>query len=63
MQNGSIFLPRGIRHGYTIRNADPVQLLVISAPVRKGRRGGWGGFVANLENGQGELVRKPVRPG
>jgi quercetin dioxygenase-like cupin family protein len=58
-RGGFIFLPHGISHGYTIRSADPVRLLVISAPVRDGQRGGWGGFVAELENGQGELVCKP----
>ncbi len=58
-RGGFIFLPRGLPHGYTIRSADPVRLLVISSPVRGGQRGGWGGFVSDLENGQGELVRKP----
>ena len=62
-QGGFIFLPHGVSHGYAIRSADPVRLLVISSPVRAGQRGGWGGFVADMENGQGELVRKPGHGG
>jgi quercetin dioxygenase-like cupin family protein len=58
-QGGSIFLPRGIEHGYTIRSREPVRLLVITAPVREGISGGWGGFVADMELGQGELIAKP----
>ena len=54
-----IFLPRGIKHGYTIRSDDPVRLLVVTAPVREGSKGGWGGYVADLESGQGELISKP----
>jgi quercetin dioxygenase-like cupin family protein len=53
-KGGFIFLPRGIEHGYTIRSQDPVRLLVITAPVRDGATGGWGGFVSDLESGQGE---------
>jgi quercetin dioxygenase-like cupin family protein len=58
-QGGSIFLPRGIEHGYTIRSREPVRLLVITAPVREGISGGWGGFVADMELSQGELIAKP----
>lgn len=58
-QGGSIFLPRGIEHGYTIRSTEPVRLLVVTAPVRQGISGGWGGFVADMELGQGELMAKP----
>jgi len=58
-QGGFIFLPRGIEHSYTIRNEDPVRLIVITAPVREGTSGGWGGFVADMESGQGELITKP----
>ena len=54
-----IFLPHGVEHGYTIRSEDPVQLLVVTAPVRKGANGGWGGFVSDMELGQGELIAKP----
>jgi quercetin dioxygenase-like cupin family protein len=46
---GFIFLPRGIKHGYTISNDLPVRLLVITSPVRESPAGGWGGFVADME--------------
>lgn len=60
LENGRfIFLPRGIKRGYTIDNDQPVRFLVITALVRDGQSGGWGGFVADMENGQGELVGKP----
>jgi quercetin dioxygenase-like cupin family protein len=58
-KGGFVFLPRGIKHGYTINSDQPVRLLVITAPVRDGQSGGWGGFVADMENGQGELVGRP----
>jgi quercetin dioxygenase-like cupin family protein len=54
-----IFLPRGIKHGYAIDGEELVRLLVITAPVRENSKGGWGGYVADLESGQGELVAKP----
>lgn len=54
-----IFLPRGLRHGYTIHSEEPVRLIVVTAPVREGPSGGWGGFVADIESGQGELIEKP----
>jgi quercetin dioxygenase-like cupin family protein len=60
-KGGFIFLPHGIEHGYTIRSQDPVRLLVITSPVRDGAGGGWGGFVSDLESGQGELVARPGR--
>jgi quercetin dioxygenase-like cupin family protein len=55
-QGGFIFLPHGTEHGYTIHNDDPVRFIVVTAPVREGKSGGWGGFIADLESGQGELV-------
>ena len=58
-KGGFIFLPRGIKHGYTIRSEPSVRLLVVTAPVRQGSSGGWGGFVADMELGQGELIAKP----
>lgn len=58
-KGGFIFLPRGLQHGYTIRSADPVRLLVVTSPVREGSSGGWGGFVTDMESGQGELIAKP----
>jgi quercetin dioxygenase-like cupin family protein len=58
-QGGFIFLPRGIKHGYTIRSETPVRLIVVTSPVREGSSDGWGGFVADMESGQGELIAKP----
>ena len=55
---GFIFLPRGIQHSYTIRGDDPIRLIVVTSPVREGT-GGWGGFIADMELGQGELITKP----
>src|SRR5215211_2444585 len=60
-KGGFIFLPRGIEHGYTIRSGEPVRLLVVTAPVREGSSRGWGGFVSDLEFGQGELIAKPQK--
>jgi quercetin dioxygenase-like cupin family protein len=57
-QGGFIFLPRGIKHGYTIRSEAPVRLVVVTSPFREGSNG-WGGFVADMESGQGELIAKP----
>lgn len=58
-QGGFIFLPRGIQHGYTIQGDDPVRLILVTAPIREGPGGGWGGFVSDMELGQGELIAKP----
>ena len=58
-KGGFVFLPRGIRHGYTIRSEEPVRLLVITSPVRDGSGRGWGGFVSDMELGQGELIAQP----
>lgn len=58
-KGGFVFLPRGIKHGYTILSDDPVRLLVVTSPVRDGSSAGWGGFVADMELGQGELVAQP----
>ena len=46
---GFVFLPRGVRHGYTIRGDEPVRLLVITSPVRDGATRGWEGFLGELE--------------
>jgi quercetin dioxygenase-like cupin family protein len=54
-----VFLPAGIEHGYTIHGEDPVRLIVITTPLREGASRGWGGFVADMELGQGELIAKP----
>ena len=60
---GFIFLPRGLPHGYTIRSENPARLIVVTSPVREGSSRGWGGFVADLESGQGELMAKPAHAG
>jgi quercetin dioxygenase-like cupin family protein len=60
---GFIFLPYGIEHEYIIRTETPVRLIVITSPVREGAIGGWGGYVSDLESGQGELVSKPQHAG
>ena len=58
-KGGFIFLPSCIEHGYTIRSEDPVRLIVVTSPVREESNRGWGGFVADMESGQGELIAKP----
>jgi quercetin dioxygenase-like cupin family protein len=58
-KGGFIYLPVGIEHGYTILSDDPVRLLVVTAPIREGSSDGWGGFVSDMELGQGELINKP----
>ena len=56
---GFIFLPRGLEHGYSIRTSARVRLLAITYPAHAGAAGGWGGFVADLETRQGELIARP----
>jgi quercetin dioxygenase-like cupin family protein len=60
---GFIFLPHGLRHGYTIGSETPARLIVVTAPVRQGPSGGWGGFVADMESGQGDLIARPPHAG
>jgi quercetin dioxygenase-like cupin family protein len=56
---GFVLLPRGIEHGYQIRSAGDVRLLVVTAPAPdEDAPPGWGGFVADFESG-GELRRSP----
>jgi quercetin dioxygenase-like cupin family protein len=62
-KGGFAFLPRGIKHGYTIRGDEPARLLVVTSPVRVGASGGWGGFVSDMELGQGELIGEPPNVG
>ncbi len=62
-KGGFIFLPCGIEHSYTILSDTLVRLIVVTSPVRKGVSGGWRGFVADLESGQGELLAKPKHVG
>ena len=58
-KGGFIFLPHGIEHGYTIRSDEPARLIIVTSPAREGSSGGWGGFVSDMELGQGELIAKP----
>ncbi len=56
---GFVFLPRGLEHGYRIRDGEEAHLLAITAPApADGARPGWGGFIADLER-DGE----PAPPG
>ena len=52
---GLSFCRAAWKHGYTIRSAGDVRLIVVTAPVRNGVSGGWGGFVADMEQ---ESLRK-----
>jgi quercetin dioxygenase-like cupin family protein len=52
---GFMYLPRGIKHGYTICSESAVQLLVVTFPTRENTGEGWGGFIADLER-QGERM-------
>jgi quercetin dioxygenase-like cupin family protein len=58
-KGGFVFLPRGIKHGYTIRSDGPVRLIAITSPPREESARGWGGFIVDMEKGQGELIAKP----
>jgi quercetin dioxygenase-like cupin family protein len=55
-----VFLPHGMKHGYSIRSDGDVRLLVVTSPSRDEAVGGWGGFVADLES-QGEVRATPPR--
>jgi quercetin dioxygenase-like cupin family protein len=46
---GFVFLPRGLEHGYTIRSQGTVRMLIITSPADERAKGGWGGFIADLE--------------
>ena len=56
-KGGFMFLPCGIKHGYTIRSDGAVQLLVVTFPVRENSGEGWGGFIADIER-QGEPMNR-----
>jgi quercetin dioxygenase-like cupin family protein len=58
-KGGFVFLPHGVEHSYTICSQEPVRLIVVTTPAREGTSGGWGGFVADMELGQGELIAEP----
>jgi quercetin dioxygenase-like cupin family protein len=56
---GFMFLPRGIPHGYTIRSAGDVRLLMLTSPADDSASGGWGGFTGDIE-ANGELRSAPT---
>jgi quercetin dioxygenase-like cupin family protein len=58
-KGGFIFLPHGIPHSYSVRSKKPARVIVVTSPVREGMTGGWGGFVADMEAGEAELIAKP----
>lgn len=63
LENGGfVFLPRGLRHGYTIRSDGEVRLLVVTAPAPENTIRGWGGFVADIE-AAGTLRATPPKLG
>ena len=49
---GFMFLPMGLKHGYTIGQGERVKLLVITFPPRQ-PASAWGGYAADVES-QGE---------
>jgi quercetin dioxygenase-like cupin family protein len=52
-----VYLPKGIKHGYTILSDGDVRLMTITFPTIEASGKGWGGFVADMER-DGELVRE-----
>ena len=57
---GFMYLPQGIKHGYTIRSEGPVRLLVVTFPTGTTPGKGWGGFIADVE-AQGTLLTEPEK--
>lgn len=55
---GFIYLPRGIKHGYTIHSEGPVRLIAVTFPTSDPYSEGWGGFISDLEE-HGEVIAKP----
>ena len=55
---GFVFLPSGKEHGYTIRSAGDVRLLIITSPADEDASGGWGGLIGDLEAGEDASVRE-----
>lgn len=47
---GFVFLPCGIKHGYKLRDGKPARVLVITTPSDTSAEGGWGGFIADIED-------------
>ena len=54
-KGGFIFLPHGLEHSYEISDQESVRLMVVTASIKEHGNLGWGGFVSELESGQGEL--------
>lgn len=46
---GFVYLPKAIKHGYTIRSDGDVRLIAVTFPVQEANGEGWGGFIADLE--------------
>ena len=57
-RGGTMVLPTGVRHGYTITGDTPLRLIAVTYPVRETEGNGWGGYVADVER-EGELVAAP----
>ena len=55
---GFAYLPKGLKHGYTIRSEGDVRLLVVTFPTIEAAGAGWGGFVADME-ARGQLIAEP----
>jgi len=55
---GFIFLPRGMKHGYTVLGDHEVRLIVVTAPGGDAVESGWGGFISDVE-ASGELRSAP----
>lgn len=55
---GFVYLPKGIKHGYTIRSEGPVRLIAVTFPTTANPGEGWGGFIADLEK-DGERITAP----
>ena len=59
VKGGFIFLPHDLEHSYTIHGQEPARLLIVTVSTIERSKDGWGGFVSDLELGQGELISKP----
>ena len=57
-EGGFIYLPQGIKHGYTIRSEESVHLILVTFPAGEASNEGWGGYVADVER-QGQLIAGP----
>ena len=55
---GFMYLPKGMKHGYTINSDGPVRLITVTFPTIDAAGEGWGGFVADMER-HNDLVSKP----